>query len=782
MRYWGWVLAVLAMVLAAPAQATTLTPKAWKIFIDESMAQYGDPSPVDFEYQLYQAAKAHKSQDAIIADFARRIQTDPARAQDYAELIVDAVVCFRQNDYEDSKPCEFAPGSPIYGETARIAMAEPTGGLLQAIGEMINDQDTPALVRLAWNHRAAEAVFSGLYGYNENSVYFAAMLLKLPDDPTGVALPVLRGNADELTPDEANGFIAAIEEAAEARLGDTPAALNWRAALAQALLQQELNLGLNHEAVTRYLAYPQAVRDRLPYAPPGLQKYDLSSQTTHSYAFANALAAALWLEGRRDEARAVLGKAYPGGWKREKSEQAEFDAVSDALLPKIAASDLFKAYVVGDGKPEADDGWLSGIRRATPAVREVVALRLTAAGYADIAAFVRRVEAPGDNTRFPAVWPSLTTLLPAAVTDRQPGWAERIRDARARQAVAADAASGPVHVTSTSVAPAWSEKPLPTGVTPWRDSDKVASLPKGLKLPVAPDDVLRFEANGKDAALVFESSEYDLSGEIPAAGLWVTLRQDGVWQKPLYLGLQEHFPYVVTSGSRLPLLAGDHLHLEIQVKEIDPKTITFPPVGMGYAREADGLYLDIDLAALKGDRDGDGLTDIAEARLGLKPDAADSDGDGIPDGRDPLPLTAYNPKGNPRDGAVAKIILEHFAGHDAGAIMVKPRPEAAPGDLLMLGPAAPQEKRYTMILVSDVDLFSDIAAAPFQLIVYSHADLARLGRDKAPFYPPRITELFRSLDGNDYYVSWSASWVGGSFWVHCDGDQCTSKELSNWIT
>lgn len=46
----------------------------------------------------------------------------------------------------------------------------------------------------------------------------------------------------------------------------------------------------------------------------------------------------------------------------------------------------------------------------------------------------------------------------------------------------------------------------------------------------------------------------------------------------------------------------------------------------------------IDEAEIARDSDGDGWTDIEEARLGLRADQADSDGDGIPDGRDACPL------------------------------------------------------------------------------------------------------------------------------------------------
>ncbi|MFP5245109.1 MAG: hypothetical protein ACLGH0_00350 [Thermoanaerobaculia bacterium] len=41
------------------------------------------------------------------------------------------------------------------------------------------------------------------------------------------------------------------------------------------------------------------------------------------------------------------------------------------------------------------------------------------------------------------------------------------------------------------------------------------------------------------------------------------------------------------------------------------------------------------------DRDGDGLTDFYEERIVTDPANADTDGDGMSDARDPLPLVAY---------------------------------------------------------------------------------------------------------------------------------------------
>ncbi len=57
----------------------------------------------------------------------------------------------------------------------------------------------------------------------------------------------------------------------------------------------------------------------------------------------------------------------------------------------------------------------------------------------------------------------------------------------------------------------------------------------------------------------------------------------------------------------------------------------------------------IDIREVLRDRDGDGWTDIEEARLGLDPDNPDTDGDGIPDGMDPCPNFALPPNHDAQD-------------------------------------------------------------------------------------------------------------------------------------
>ncbi|ESQ80544.1 hypothetical protein [Asticcacaulis sp. YBE204] len=791
-----FVLPWLILALTATPAAAEL-PKSWQAFLEESSAAYSKVEAGHFEDQLYAAAKTAPTREVAVADFGRRLRLDPARAGDYAELIVDSVLYFHSCESADS--CVFAPGTPLYDRIRQLTPTEATGGLLSAILETAALRgEVAGQIPLIEAHPAALSLLRHFYEYGADTGFLAAALLKVPDDPTGLP-PLLFDQASfSGTQDEMSGLVYAVLETTEARMADTPAGQMWRLQIAQQLLDEMLRLGLTHAAVERYLAYPDAVRNRLPFLPVGWAPADQCRQAGDSLAFANRMAAALWVEGHEAEARALWAFTLPAGW-RKASPVSGFDPVREALHPTVKDGALFTLYLdERRGQKKGTDtcgneiGGLQGggvlfqMAQHSASEREIVARRLQAAGYGDMAAWLRSQGEYRYISEDPSLWQGREAQIPDKVRVRQTAWAERIAAARTAETERLKAAvAGPIHVAAPAPV-VWAEKPLPEGVAAWQ-GDEGPEVPKSAQLPERMDYVLRYEASGEDAAVVFASGEYDMSGEIPAFGLWLGLKRKGRWEAPLYLGMQQHFPYVVTPGSHLPLIRDDHLQLEVRAREIDPDTIIFPPVNTQFKREADGLYLDIPLAELRADRDGDGLTDIEERRIGLDPARNDSDGDGVDDGRDSLPLTAYHPNSDSRTDQIARIILRQLMGHDAGAIVVAPRGKTASNaldDILSatLGTPAPEGPRGTMFIVSARDIFSGIVQTPFRLIVYSPADLDHLGRGKVPFYPPQVTTIFASPDGSAFYVDWSASWVGGSFIVRCKGDKCSVKELSRWIT
>ncbi|HZF12988.1 MAG TPA: hypothetical protein VFE33_29715, partial [Thermoanaerobaculia bacterium] len=291
---------------------------------------------------------------------------------------------------------------------------------------------------------------------------------------------------------------------------------------------------------------------------------------------------------------------------------------------------------------------------ATSAVADIAAGMAEREGYPAIAAYLAR-RAALQLAADPAPWQPAG--LPAPLLAQGRRLATRIAARRQETEKAARAGAAPgtdpgAAVVARSLgAPRFApfaEHPLPAGLSPVEPTaaQKAAGqalLATARRLPGEPE-LVRAERQGLRAAALVLSPDYDPGTEISSGGYWVLLSEDGgrTWSAPLYTGLRIHTPYVVRAASALPLFAGDHLQVEVEVRELDPASISFPPVReIRVKRQARGLYLDLRLADLTRDTDGDGLTDLAEERLLTDPRRPDSDGDGIPDGRDPLPLVPW---------------------------------------------------------------------------------------------------------------------------------------------
>jgi hypothetical protein len=68
-----------------------------------------------------------------------------------------------------------------------------------------------------------------------------------------------------------------------------------------------------------------------------------------------------------------------------------------------------------------------------------------------------------------------------------------------------------------------------------------------------------------------------------------------------------------------------------------------------------------DDASIRRDMDGDGLTDLVEARLGTDPNRADTDGDGVPDALDPCPNSGKRLTGETEQIIAACVEARFFA-------------------------------------------------------------------------------------------------------------------------
>jgi hypothetical protein len=187
-----------------------------------------------------------------------------------------------------------------------------------------------------------------------------------------------------------------------------------------------------------------------------------------------------------------------------------------------------------------------------------------------------------------------------------------------------------------------SDLPAPyRGAQPPRTDD--GNLGRGLALSLPQGTVIARHAGTSDIA-VYLSYKLDPSSEVGDAGYRVMVRGRDGKTRDGSLGFSMLRPYVVVENDKLPLLDGDTLQLAVDVREIDDQSITFPPVALRARREAKDRMLRCPLTSVFQDTDGDGATDVDEARLTTDPDDPDTDGDGLPDGTDPAPLGAEPPK------------------------------------------------------------------------------------------------------------------------------------------
>ncbi|HEX6741521.1 MAG TPA: hypothetical protein VF079_06990, partial [Sphingomicrobium sp.] len=291
-----------------------------------------------------------------------------------------------------------------------------------------------------------------------------------------------------------------------------------------------------------------------------------------------------------------------------------------------------------------------------------------------------------------------------------------------------------------------------------------ATLPEGFAL-------IRAERSGKRAVAISLSTRYDPNGEVSGGGYWVHLSDDGgkSWGPPLYTGLAEHFPYVVPKQSRLPLLAGDRLHLEVEESLIDTATIFYPPVALHVRRQRSGIYLDIPLADLRRDSDRDGLSDIAARHLLLdRPGSA------------PTPFVVGRDRAcaAPSPETLARLeILKKLFEVEAQAIIEPPDKKA-----LFTGWRRTQPGGKPPIFLRGNPDDWRCVTLDRPMIVYSEADQQRLRTFSPDFQLITLPPIRWNRAHTRGFVSWSMGWTGGTYRLVRKGQGWDLESISQWIT
>jgi hypothetical protein len=333
----------------------------------------------------------------------------------------------------------------------------------------------------------------------------------------------------------------------------------------------------------------------------------------------------------------------------------------------------------------------------------------------------------------------------------------------------------------------FTERPLPGGIVPVElPADQIEKRQKasaaGVRLP-AHFALIRAERQGDRAAAIGVSQDYDPVGEISSGAYWVLLSSDGgqTWDPPLYTGLRVNQPYVARAVSSLPLLAEDHLQVEVEIAELDPTRIYFPPIALAPKRTAKGLYLDIPLDLLRKDSDGDGLTDLAEERLMTDPLSRDTDDDGLEDGVDPLPTVPLRREAISSSARALATFLADNWNVDRMAAIIEGIADG-PRALCCAKRGVQTVDDKALFLIADRGLFATLSP-PRRIVVLTPEEAETAKQKFGPFFPQKLELFVFDRSGRRSYIVWSASWQGGQTLLEEQPDgSWQATPMMNWVT
>lgn len=805
-----WSLIIIPLLfLPGPVAAQPPSSEDFEYFREEYLGVKSFENEQSMGNMLFALLKEGKNPETAVSNFAETLGVSLDTAENYARLLIEAM--------KIDEACNNAPlpatcdGTKYDGFAERLQVfghKNRDGSLLTEIGKMLHrKQSRTLLLSSIRGHPSSARILLELYDYGvgyefielaietsgRKPLFLARLLAQLHD---GLGAPTDLALADLL--------LEALAEKPEFRR-ERLIVESWH-------LSDLLFAGLNEQAVTNYAEMPEDEKAEMwrLLAHPG-ESHRGNKLRTNRYAFwlAPNLAAAFIHSGRTEEALKVIAFA-----RNEldrilmSSETQQLALLEEIITPRLGPPEVYDLFINGykKGDPEptpglADDtrtpphfGWLWAASSGSAALKLLGSQYLDRAGFPEMAGYLMQdFERHFSSYRQgPKIMATLATLIGSALGEKQREYAAAYESAREEFNSAAAKRETATQATPIRVAarPAYfEEKPLPAeylGKTTEAEETE-PDFPKHFTLPVDSYQIARLEKVGEEFVLVYTSHALDPAGEISKGGYWITKTTGGgrKWEPPLYLGLQQYHPYVVAEHSALPLLEDGTVNLEVRIRELDEASITLPPVGLRAKRRKDGIYLKFKWKALRRDKDGDGLSDLVEHRMGLDPSNTDSDGDGLLDGVDGLPLTPFDPHASKDDTDMAFAIIKHLFGYERLAIITgipggeESKEKRFKQTLRVERPMI--DPQHTVFLEGDPGLFAGLNTSR-RLLILGSAEMRTLRKAYGVFFPLSIKWIFVKPDRSQAYVIWSAGWTGGKFNLIKTEDGYEVEDLSRWVT
>lgn len=794
--FFSCVAAAITIVGAATAQLSgTVSEDDLTFFAQNSYARFGGTSTPGFDDRLYRAitgSKGAHSAAEIINVFARKLNVDEVTAESYARLLIASLRHAEACDRGEG-PCTLAEDPELEVMLRLIALAEPTGELLVSAGEMVGAD----VIAIASEHRQAETILMGYYRHDRRFIHLAALLTQ-----PRPSLQALRAAVGDTFPEFRSADLLALLDSVVQRTAESPDMADEHASAVTAFVYQLAEHGLSAEALAAYDSLSINERTALQDSSSATFSADEGQGIAHSrfFSFSVDLAALLINAERTDEAVEIVAALKHLEPELSGGEQRTIVLLDELLQQKLADEDVFDAFVFGYSDGEERPAWaedvydhsgmiglLAQASRGAPALRRATARYLRERDRDDMAAYLLAQSPHYAYSHPKTLAPSAVAAMGAGFTTLIDHYAELID---AAEHDAANRAVGP-SLTGRFLEDrpiTFVERELPPAL---QDASPVKNdAPDLSAINISPHQIVRAEQADDGWVVIYLSHALDPVGEMSGGGYWAVRSPDGErWEEPVYLGIQQFFPYDIARTSALPIVDGDRLRLEVSVREIDRASITFPPIGLRASRAEDGLYLDFDWAALTADTDRDGLTDVAEHRMGLSAYSRDTDGDGVEDGLDSLPTVAFVP--SPEGYELGLELIETLYGYERGALIVgAPRTDAedqAPPsieDMLTAAMGQPQtaiDPASTLFLEGDPQLFASLRL-PFRLIIQTRVEVERLSSEYGVFYAAGIRWMFEDARSGRRFIIWDASWVGGSFILQKTPEGYEKVVVSQWIT